>query len=183
VQGSYYKDLRIKAVKHLSQQDVGGFGIGGSLGKTKKDMYNILEWIIPILPIEKPRHLLGIGTIEDIFESVERGVDLFDCVIPTREARHRNLYTLKGKICLRADVRSWDEIIDSREGSPTLEDGITYKQLAQWFTEKDPRAYNYATKHNIFFYNRLMKEIRESIEMGSFEELKAKYFKIFKKDF
>lgn len=129
VQGGAYKDLREHSARFMAEQDVPGYGIGGSLGKTKEDMHAILEWTLPLLPDNKPRHLLGIGHIRDIFESVERGIDLFDCVIPTREARHRMLYTQKGRIAVRK-MRQVHDIIDETPGSPTLKDGITYAQLA-----------------------------------------------------
>ena len=87
VQGGHWQDLREKSAKFINSLDFDGFAIGGSLGKSKQDMHNVLEWVIPYLSEDKPRHLLGIGAVEDIFESVERGVDLFDCVGPTRLAR------------------------------------------------------------------------------------------------
>lgn len=92
VQGGEYRDLRERSARFMAERDFDGYGIGGSLGKSKKDMLNILEWVIPILPEEKPRHLLGIGAVEDLFNCIERGVDMFDCVAPTRWARRGHLY-------------------------------------------------------------------------------------------
>jgi queuine tRNA-ribosyltransferase len=137
-------------------------------------MRQILEWTLPLLPDNKPRHLLGIGNIRDVFEGVERGIDLFDCVIPTREARHRVLYTKTGKRQARIS-KATDEIIDPRPGSPTLKDGVTWIQLAKWFQTHDVRAMKYATLHNIFFFTEMMKEIRQAIELDSFAELKKEY--------
>ncbi len=174
VQGGAYQDLREYSARHLAQLNVPGYGIGGSLGKTKEDMHHILEWTLPLLPDARPRHLLGIGNVRDIFEGVERGIDLFDCVIPTREARHKVLYTVHGRHHLRI-TRATEEVIDSRPGSPTLEHNVTYLQLAQWFQVHDPRAIAFATLHNIFFFTELMKEIRTSIENGTFAELKNRY--------
>lgn len=177
VQGGAYKDLREYSAKHLAKLDVPGYGIGGSLGKTKEDMHNILEWTLPLLPDNRPRHLLGIGNIRDIFEGVERGIDLFDCVIPTREARHRMLYTTNGKRVVRFErIKEYkDEIVDSRPGSPTLENNITWQMLAEWFQVHDTRSIKYATLHNIFFFTELMKDIRKSIEDDTFPELKEQY--------
>ena len=87
IQGGHWQDLREKSAKYISSLDFDSFAIGGSLGKSKEDMHNVLDWVIPNLSQDKPRHLLGIGVVEDIFESVQRGVDLFDCVSPTRIAR------------------------------------------------------------------------------------------------
>lgn len=171
VQGGYFEDLRTGAAKFIGKQDVPGFGIGGSLGKTKEDMYQVLEWTIPHLPDEKPRHLLGIGQVRDIFESVERGVDLFDCVIPTREARHKVLYTKHGKVKVNK-MRTVNEVID--KDTP-----ITYSQLAELFSLHDPRAFTFSTLHNIQFYTSLTSQIRDSISKGTFGELKDTYLKYY----
>ncbi len=171
VQGGAYKDLRQEAARIIGKKDVPGFGIGGSLGKTKQDMYEILEWIMPLLPEEKPRHLLGIGSVKDIFEGVERGIDLFDCVIPTREARHRQLYTSKGRLALRK-MKHLQEVLDTKCACFACRDGVTYEQLWKLFLEKDPKATFYASVHNIWFFSDLMKRIRQSIEDNTFFELK-----------
>lgn len=178
VQGGAYRDLRERSARFMAEQDVPGYGIGGSLGKTKEDMHQILDWTIPLLPDNRPRHLLGIGAVRDIFEGVERGIDLFDCVIPTREARHRVVYTQKGKISVRK-MRTVEEVIDDRPGSPTANDGITFAQLAQWFTERDPRAYYYATQHNIFFFTELMREIRDAVSDDTLSSLKERYRNVY----
>lgn len=174
VQGGAYEDLRKEAAKIIGSKDVPGFGIGGSLGKTKEDMYQILEWVMPLLPEEKPRHLLGIGSVRDIFEGVERGVDLFDCVIPTREARHRVLYTTKGRISLRK-MKSSNEVFDVNCNCFACRDNITYEKLWQLFVKRDPQATFYASVHNIWFFSRLMEQIRESIQNNTFYELKKYY--------
>lgn len=178
VQGGFFEDLRKQSASYMAALDVPGFGIGGSLGQTKDDMYNILDWTLPILPENKPRHLLGIGQIRDIFEAVERGIDLFDCVIPTREARHKVLYTTEGKIAVRK-MRKVETIFDKDCFCPACSNGVTYATLAQLFTDRDPQAYYYATVHNIVFFGRLMKEMREAIPAGTFANLKNKYLSIY----
>lgn len=178
VQGGYYEDLRKKSAKFLAKLDVPGYGIGGSLGKTKQDVWNVLEWTNSLLPEEKPRHLLGIGQVRDIFESVERGVDLFDCVIPTREARHKVLYTKKGKINVRK-MRNVDEVADVNCQCQMCVNNLTMKQLNNLFIAKDPHAYYYSTVHNIYFYTNLLKEIRDSIELQKLDQLKEKYLKYY----
>ncbi len=178
VQGGYFEDLRKASAKFVGKQNVAGFGIGGTLGRSKKDMHNILEWTIPLLPDEKPRHLLGIGQVIDIFESVERGVDLFDCVIPTREARHKVLYTKKGKINLRK-MKNVAEVIDKDCRCQVCSNNITMQQLFQLFSLRDPRAFFFSTIHNIQFYSDLMKKIRESIQINRFAQLKEDLLKYY----
>ncbi|MBI4008857.1 tRNA-guanine transglycosylase, partial [Candidatus Roizmanbacteria bacterium] len=173
VQGGYFEDLRKESAQFVGNQDVSGFGIGGSLGRTKEDVFRVLEWTIPLLPEEKPRHLLGIGQVRDIFESVQRGVDLFDCVIPTREARHRVLYTKKGRINIKK-MRNVNEVLEKHCKCLTCIQSVKYDQLAQLFQLKDPRGFFFATVHNIQFYADLMKKIREAIQQGKFSELKEK---------
>jgi len=178
VQGGYFEDLRKQSAKYMVKQNVAGFGIGGSLGKTKKDMHQVLEWTIPYLPDDKPRHLLGIGQVRDIFEAVERGVDLFDCVIPTREARHKVLYTKHGKIQLRK-MKNVNEIIEKNCRCQACQEKITLYKLYELYKLKDPRAFFYATVHNIQFYYDLMKSVREAIEGNKFFKLKEKYLKYY----
>lgn len=173
VQGGYFEDLRVASAKFVGKQDVPGFGIGGSFGPTKEDMYGVLEWTIPLLPDEKPRHFLGIGTIKDIFKSVELGIDLFDCVIPTREARHKVLYTNYGRINLKK-MKNTDEVIEKNCRCEACSQKITFRQLYQFFLQKDSRAHYFSTVHNIHFYSDLMEKIRKSIELNSFQELKEK---------
>ncbi len=178
VQGGEYRDLREESARFVSTQSVAGFGLGGSLGHFKEEVHAILDWIIPILPEEKPRHFLGIGQVRDIFESVERGVDLFDCVIPTREARHRMVYTKKGRLSLRK-MRTLQEKIDNDCECFGCKDGITFEQMWDLFKIKDERGPFYTTAHNIWFFSNLMKEIRNAIADGTYESLKATYYKYY----
>ncbi len=177
-QGGYFEDLRKTSAEFVAKQDVPGFGIGGSLGRTKEDVLKVLDWTIPLLPDEKPRHLLGIGQVRDIFESVERGVDLFDCVIPTREARHKVLYTRKGKINVRK-MRTVNEVADKHCRCKMCTSNTTIQQLNNLFIVKDPQAFYYATVHNIQFFSDLMKNIREALENNQFQKLKEKYLKFY----
>lgn len=174
VQGGYFEDLRKASAQYMGKLDVPGYGIGGSLGKTKEDMIHVLEWSIPHLPDNKPRHLLGIGKVSDIFDSVERGIDLFDCVIPTREARHKVIYTKKGRLAVRK-FRECDEPFEKDCACIACREKVTWKKLNQLFTLHDPRAPQYATIHNIQFYSDLMKNISISINNKSLDELKTTY--------
>lgn len=178
IQGGAFEDLRKQSAKFVGKQNVPGFGIGGSLGRSKEDVWKILEWTLPLLPEEKPRHLLGIGQVRDIFEAVERGVDLFDCVIPTREARHRVLYTTKGKINVRK-MRTVNEVADRYCSCPMCKQKITLSKLFELFKLSNPEAYYFATVHNIQFYAALMKNIREAIAVNKFERLKKKYLRYY----
>ncbi|QQS44586.1 tRNA guanosine(34) transglycosylase Tgt [Candidatus Roizmanbacteria bacterium] len=179
VQGGEYRSLREESARVVGSMDVPGFGLGGSLGKFKEDVHAILDWIIPILPDEKPRHFLGIGQIRDIFESVERGVDLFDCVIPTREARHRMLYTEHGRVSIRK-MRNIDEVPDKNCSCYACKnDKITYPKLWELFLARDPRAAMYATIHNVWFYAQLTQKIRNAIGNKTFIDLKEEVYKYY----
>jgi len=178
VQGGEYKSLREESARVLATKDVPGFGLGGSLGKFKEEVHGILDWIIPILPIEKPKHFLGIGQVRDIFEGVERGVDLFDCVIPTREARHRMVYTKMGRHSLRK-MQYIDGPIERDCLCHACRAGIKPKDIWELFKVKDPSAAIYATSHNIWFFSRLMEEIRMAIKKNTFYELKHEYYKYY----
>lgn len=176
VQGGYFKDLRKISATYMAKQDVPGFGIGGSLGTTEEEVRDVLEWIIPYLPEEKPRHLLGIGKVKDIFDAVERGIDLFDCVIPTREARHQVLYTKKGKINVRK-FKTVHELADKHCPCQMCREGLKLDELDKLYKLDKLKAFYFATVHNIQFFADLMKSIREAIEVNKFFQLKEEFFK------
>lgn len=156
VQGGVYEKLRKQSSKFIGSLPFDGFGIGGSFGE--KQMGKIIEWALSGLPKEKPRHLLGIGRIKDIFLAVEKGIDLFDCAIPTREARHGTIYTKKGKINIKKSI------------------------FAKEFKANKLKAMRLATIHNIKFYKELFKKIREAIAGGrGLNNLKKEYHLLIKK--
>lgn len=166
VQGGDYKDLRKKSAKFINSLPFQGFAIGGSLGKSKHDMLSVLDWTIPLLNENKPRHLLGIGKIEDIYESVKRGVDLFDCVIPTREARNGRLLTANGNInILNAEFKEDFKTIDENCQCYTCKN-FTRAYLNHLFKAREMLGYRLATIHNIHFMIELMKKIRNEIANG-----------------
>lgn len=153
VQGGIYENLRKKSSKFIGSLNFDGFGIGGSFGE--KQMGKVVEWALSGLPEEKPKHLLGIGKIKDIFTAVEKGIDLFDCVIPTREARHGILYTKQGKISIKKD-----------------------KKLGNIFKEDKFKAQRLAIIHNIKFYSVFFRKIREVIyTKRGWDKLKKEYEK------
>jgi len=170
VQGGAWKDLRTASASYLSQLPFDGFAIGGSLGKSKEEMFRILKWVIPLLPEDKPRHLLGIGRPEDIFEAVKLGIDLFDCVVPTREARHGSLWTKKGRIdILKTKYLKDFSLLDGGCQCPVCQKGVSRSELHQMFKQKDPLAGRLSTLHNVFFFNDFMEKMRQAIKEDEFE--------------
>src|SRR3989344_6116407 len=177
VQGGLFKDLRIQSAKSIGSMPFDGFGIGGSY--TKKQIAKVLKWVIPHLPEEKPRHLLGVGKVEDVFEAVESGVDTFDCVIPTREARHGRLYTKTGHIDIRTRRHLTDKrLIEKGCKCPTCSHKITRSRIKQLIKNPDKKLYakgqRYCLMHNMWFFNKLLEDIRNSIAKNRFKEFKYK---------
>jgi queuine tRNA-ribosyltransferase len=167
VQGGAYMDLREESAQFIGAQGFHGYAIGGSLGRSKQEMYQVLEWTIPLLPQDKPRHLLGIGEIEDIFEIVNRGIDLFDCVTPTRMARTGTLFARSAKRfrihILNAKFRDDPRPIDEECACDTCR---THSRayLRHLFIAKELLAIRLATIHNLHFLESLMVEIRNAIK-------------------
>src|SRR3989344_3535405 len=161
VQGGIYKDLREKSAKSIGSMQFDGFGIGGSY--TQKQISEILRWVIPYLPEEKPRHLLGVGKIADIFEAIENGMDTFDCVIPTREARHGRLYTKTGHLDIRKGKYLKDrKIIEKGCRCPTCSSKISRLRIRE-LIKSQSRILNSAGQrwclmHNMWFFNKLLKD-------------------------
>ncbi len=173
VQGGRFEDLRKKSAEFISKLDFDGFGIGGSFNK--EDMDTAVGWVNKILPENKPRHLLGIGEPEDLFGGIENGVDLFDCVAPTRIARNGTLYTSSGKInILNAKFREDFTPIDEGCGCYTCQN-YTRSYIAHLFRAKEIQANTLATIHNLYFIVNLVKKIRQSIIDGNFEEFKGEF--------
>lgn len=174
VQGGEYQDLRETSAKFINSLPFFGFGIGGSLGKSKKDIVKVLNWTLPLLDKDKPRHLLGIGEIDDILNSVEAGIDLFDCVIPTRWARHNAGFTWKGKI----NLKSSKYLIDKRPIDTQCKCPICQKHsrayICHLLREKEIYGIILLTSHNIFWILNFFKEIRKAIKENRFLNFKKK---------
>jgi queuine tRNA-ribosyltransferase/7-cyano-7-deazaguanine tRNA-ribosyltransferase len=181
VQGGEYRDLREESARFINSLNFFGYGIGGALGKSKKDMHNILEWVIPLLDENKPRHLLGIGEIDDIFEAVERGIDLFDCVIPTRWARHGAVFTYNGRINLKSNKYLNDKNPIDKNCKCRVCKNFSRAYLAHLMKEKELYGIILLTEHNVFWILNLMKEIRNSIKEGRFLKFKEKILNQWKK--
>jgi queuine tRNA-ribosyltransferase/7-cyano-7-deazaguanine tRNA-ribosyltransferase len=174
VQGGEFEDLRKASAKFIGDLPFDGFAIGGSLGRSRSGMFDVIKWSVPFLPEAKPRHLLGIGKIEDLFEAVEMGMDTFDCVVPTREARHGSLWTKFGRFDVKQNVwRGSSMKIQSGCRCPVCgEMGLARGELFELFKTKHPDAARLATIHNVFFFNNLMAEIRSSIKDGKFDDFR-----------
>lgn len=166
VQGGAYKDLRLASAKFIGGLDFPGFGIGGSLGKSKKDMYRVLKWTMPFLPDAKPRHLLGIGSVEDILKCVRLGIDSFDCVLPTRLGRNGTALTQKGNLNVRAARFHLDRgPIEKDCGCYTCRHFSRY-YLCHLFKSNEMLGPILTTFHNLYFMENLMKQIRSEILKG-----------------
>lgn len=189
IQGSVYEDLRKESAQFISSLDFDGIAIGGvAVGERKKETVNVLDWVLPVLPEEKPRHLLGVGEIDDIFALVERGIDTFDCVQPTRLARAGHVLVGNKPIIQLSNnpINKWNLDITkkmySEDGGPidSLCGCYTCRHFSRayihhLFRVKELLAYRLATIHNLWFIHRLVDEIREAILEGRLLELKEKW--------
>jgi len=181
VQGGAYQDLRQESATFIADQGFDGYAIGGSLGRSKEEMHQVLEWTVPILPQDKPRHLLGIGEIEDIFEVVKRGFDLFDCVAPTRMARTGTLFAKEAKrfrihilnAQFRDDLRPIDEGCNCYTCS-----NYSRAYLRHLFVAKELLAIRLATIHNLYFLESLMRQIRTAIREGRLATLSREWLSL-----
>lgn len=184
LQGSYYLDLRAKAARDISTMTVDGegfdgFGLGGVLAKD--NLADILTTMCQILPPDKPRHLLGLSHPDDIFVGVETGSDTFDCVAPTREARHGRIYTMDGNFNLkRSQYKDDDRVLDEDCDCPTCRSGHTRSELRALLKSSDindhAQAYNLLTIHNVRFIVRLCEQIRQAIIDGCYDEYKQDFW-------
>lgn len=175
-QGSTYDDLRVENMKQIAELDLDGYAIGGlAVGEPKEDMYRIISAVEPHMPKDKIRYLMGVGTPGNIIEAVFRGVDLFDCVMPSRNARHGHLFTKKGIINLNNKKYERDsQPIDPECDCPTCRN-FSRAYIRHLFKSKEMLAMRLCVMHNLHFYNMLMQEIRDALDNGTFEEYRNKY--------
>ena len=173
-QGAVYDDIRIEHAKAISELELDGYAIGGlAVGETHAEMYRILESVVPYLPENKPTYLMGVGTPANILEAVERGVDFFDCVYPTRNGRHAHLYTNHGKINLfNAKYEKDAGPIEEGCQCPACR---TYSRayIRHLLKAKEMLGMRLCVLHNLYFYNTMMAEIRQAIEEHRFLAYKA----------
>ncbi len=175
-QGATYDDLRVEHMKEIAELDLDGYAIGGlAVGEPKEDMYRIISVVEPFMPKDKIRYLMGVGTPGNIIEGVSRGVDLFDCVMPSRNARHGHLFTWNGIINMNnAKYATDDAPIDAQCNCPTCQ-RFSRAYLHHLFKAKEILAMRLAVTHNLYFYNNLMTRIREELDNATFTEFKNKY--------
>ena len=175
-QGCTFDDLRVENMKEIAKLDLDGYAIGGlAVGEPKEDMYRIISAVEPYMPVEKPRYLMGVGTPGNIIEAVSRGVDLFDCVMPPRNARHGHLFTWNGIININnAKYEKDSNPIDIECDCPTCRN-FSKSYIRHLFKCKEMLAMRLCVMHNLYFYNSLMEKIREAIDNDTFDEFKNKY--------
>lgn len=176
VQGGVHEDLRRESAAFISDQPFDGYAVGGvSVGEPTEMQYPVVKFTAPLLPTDKPRYLMGVGHPQDILHAVSCGIDMFDCVLPTRMARHHALYTLNGRVNVMG--KKWAEFdgpVDEGSVFPATE-RYSAAYMRHLFKAGEPLAGRLATLHNLAFYARLMQEIREAIETQSWPDLMARY--------
>lgn len=175
-QGCTFDELRIEHMKTIAQLDLDGYAIGGlAVGEPKEEMYHVIEIVTPYMPKDKIRYLMGVGTPSNIIEAVARGVDIFDCVMPSRNARHGHLNTWNGIINIMNAKHQEDmSPIDSQCDCPTCKQH-SRGYLRHLFKANEMLGMRLAVMHNLYFYNTLMEKIREALDNGTFEEFRQKY--------
>lgn len=177
-QGAIFPDIRIEHAKRISSLDLDGYAVGGlAVGETHEEMYHILDEVVPFLPKDKPTYLMGVGTPANILEGVERGVDFFDCVYPTRNGRHGHLYTNHGKINLfNAKYELDDRPIEEGCGCPACR-RYSRAYIRHLLKAKEMLGMRLCVLHNLYFYNTMMEEIRETLDEGRFAAYKRQKLK------
>ena len=178
-QGSTYEDLRIDHMKRIAELDLPGYAIGGlAVGEEADEMYRIIEAVEPHMPADKPRYLMGVGTPVNILEAVHRGVDFFDCVMPSRNARHGNLFTWKGKLNVLNEKFIMDDMpIDEDCQCPACR-RYSKAYIRHLFKARELLGMRLCVLHNLYFYNELMSEIRLALDEGRVEAFYKKYVPI-----
>ena len=172
-QGAIFEDIRIEHAKQITELDLPGYAIGGlAVGESHEEMYRIIEAVVPYLPVEKPTYLMGVGTPANILEAVDRGVDFFDCVYPSRNGRHGHVYTNHGKLNLfNAKYELDDRPIEEGCQCPACR-RYSRSYIRHLLKAKEMLGMRLCVLHNLYFYNHMMEEIREAIEQGRYKEYK-----------
>ena len=178
-QGSTYEDLRIEHMRAIRELDLDGYAIGGlAVGESAEEMYRIIEAVEPEMPKDKIRYLMGVGTPVNILEAVYRGVDLFDCVMPSRNARHGHLFTWQGiRNLMNAKYELDDHPVDEECDCPVCRH-FSRSYIRHLFKSGEMLAMRLSVMHNIYFYNTLMERIRQELDQGTFQSFYQKYREI-----
>lgn len=172
-QGGIYADIRIEHAKRITELDLDGYAVGGlAVGETHEEMYHILDEVVPYLPENKPTYLMGVGTPLNILEAVDRGVDFFDCVYPSRNGRHGHVYTNHGKLNLfNAKYELDDRPIEEGCQCPACR-SYSRAYIRHLLKAKEMLGMRLCVLHNLYFYNTMMEEIRDALDQGCFQEYK-----------
>ena len=178
-QGTTFADIRIEHMKKIAELDLPGYAIGGlAVGETHQEMYDTIEAVEEFMPKDKPRYLMGVGTPGNIIESVYRGVDFFDCVMPARNGRHGHLFTWSGII----NIKNEKYLTDDKPIDPECDCPVCRRYnrayIRHLFKANEMLAMRFAVMHNLYFYNKLMENIRKSLEDGNFGEFRGKHSKL-----
>ncbi len=173
-QGAIFPDIRIDHAKRIAEMEMDGYAVGGlAVGETHEQMYDILDQTVPHLPVDRPTYLMGVGTPQNILEAVDRGIDFFDCVYPSRNGRHGNLYTKKGTVHIKsARYAEDDRPIEEGCGCPVCRAGYSRAYLRHLYKAQEALGLRMGVMHNLYYYNHLMEEIRDAIDRGVFSEYK-----------
>ncbi len=175
-QGGTYDDLRINHMKEIARFGLDGYAIGGlAVGEPAEVMYHIIEQVEPFMPVDKPRYLMGVGTPQNIIEGVYRGVDMFDCVMPSRNARHGTVFTWDGILHITNEKHMTDsQPLDPKCSCPTCKN-FSRAYIRHLFKANEQLAGRLAVQHNLWFYNTLMEEIRKALDEDRFEAFRNEY--------
>jgi queuine tRNA-ribosyltransferase len=175
-QGGTYDDLRIENMKEISKVECDGYAIGGlAVGEAAEIMYHVIDVVEPYMPEDKPRYLMGVGTPQNILEAVYRGVDFFDCVMPSRNARHGTIFTWEGKMILLNEKYALDPRPIAPECDCPACRHYSRSYIRHLFKAKEALGMRLAVLHNLYFYNELMKRIRDALDLGEFEAFYHRY--------
>lgn len=168
-QGCTFADLRVRHMEKIRQLDLDGYAIGGlAVGEPDFEMYRVIDCVEPVMPVNKPRYLMGVGTPVNILEAVKRGIDFFDCVMPSRNARHANIFSWNGILnLLNAKYEKDDRPIDEGCDCPTCRH-YSRAYIRHLFKAKEMLAMRLCVLHNLYFYNELMRKIRQALQNGTF---------------
>ncbi|MBO5094302.1 MAG: tRNA guanosine(34) transglycosylase Tgt [Lachnospiraceae bacterium] len=174
-QGAVFADIRVEHAKRIAELELDGYAVGGlAVGETHEEMYHILEEAVPYLPVDKPTYLMGVGTPANILEGVERGVDFFDCVYPSRNGRHGHVYTNQGKLNLFNAKYELDERpIEEGCGCPACR-RYSRAYIRHLLKAKEMLGMRLCVLHNLYFYNTMMTEIRDALDAGEFAAYKKR---------
>ena len=182
-QGGIDRELRLRHMEKIAGLDLPGYAVGGlAVGESTEEMYATLDYLVPEMPEDKPRYLMGVGTPENIVEGVARGIDFFDCVMPARNGRHAKLFTKNGTMNLKNEKYARDERpIEEGCDCPVCR-RYSRAYIRHLFKAEEIMALRFGVLHNLWYYNHLMEDIRLALEEGRFEEFRREFYRQREKD-